>query len=300
MAGWTEVPIETRPERSRPDPFAGAARPDPFASAARPDPFLGSPRPSTAGLEAGWLLGGALARSEPVGAPLVLPSSRSRLRWLGRAPRQEPNAALLGVPLEPWPVRSWREVRGPHLFAGPTGAGKTTLLMSVAQALLRRGLRVRVVALLTPEPAGRNALAGLAAAIGVHIEFAEDRARLDAVLAGATPLDALLFDTPCLLGRHTALQALLHHSFLRHPRTVLHLCLSFVHSEETRQRVLQLAAPLYFDCIALSHLDLADGIDVRVPPLASAPRRLSFTHSSPDPAVAPALVGPEAHATFPA
>lgn len=293
MTGWTEVPIEPRPERSRPDPFAGAPRPDPFVSSPRPDPFAGSPPPSTA-LEAGWLLGSAPGESEPVGARLVLPPSRSRLRWLGRARTQQPHGALHGVPLEPWPVRNWREVRGPHLFAGPTGAGKTTLLMSVAQALVRRGLRVRVVALLTPEPARRHALAGLAAAVGVRIEFAEDRAALDTVLAGAAPLDALLFDTPCLLGRHAALHAILQHPFLRHPRTVLHLCLSFVHSEETRQRVLQLAAPLYFDFIALSHLDLADAIDVRVPPLATAPRRLSFTHSSPDPAIAPALVGPHA------
>ncbi len=277
MVGWTEVPLESTP-----------------------DPFVGAPRPLTSGLDAGWLLEGTRSESEPSGARFESPRGRSRLHWPRRSSAPGQNPRPLGVSLQPWPVHDWLEVCGPHLFAGATGAGKTTLVMSVAQALVRRGKRVQVVSLLTPEPARRTAVTWLAAEAGVRVTFADDRATLDAVLASTASLDALLFDTPCLLGTHTLLQALLQHSFLRHPRTVLHLCLSFVHSEATQKRVLRLAAPLFFDCIAVSHLDLADGTDVWVPPSASAPCRLSFTRSSPDPGVAPSLVGPHARAAFPA
>jgi len=195
--------------------------------------------------------------------------------------------------LPAWPVVTWSEVRGLHLFLGAAGAGKTTLLFSVARALRRRGRKVTAVALLAADRPHRAAFTGFAADAGAKAAFAATPAELDAVLAAAAG-HVVLLDTPCLLERRAALATLLQHPVLRHPRTMLHLCLSLQHRREVLESALHTASAHRFDCLAVSHLDGAGGAGFLLALQMRGPWPLSFARQASDPGVPPLTHAPQA------
>ena len=195
--------------------------------------------------------------------------------------------------LPAWPVVTWSEVRGLHLFLGAAGAGKTTLLFSVARELQARGRKVTAIALLAADRPRRAAFAGFAADAGAAVAFAATAAELDAVLAAAAG-QVVLLDTPCLLERRAALAGLLRHPVLRHPRAMLHLCLSLQHRREVLEGALRAARLHRFDCLAVSHLDGAGGAGFLVGLQLRGPWPLSFARHSSDPGVPPLHRAPQA------
>jgi len=193
--------------------------------------------------------------------------------------------------LPAWPVRRWSDVRGLHLFLGAAGAGKTTLLWSVARQLVRAGQRVTAIALVCSEPPRRAAFASFAAEAGVDASVANSAAELEHLLAATAGSHTVLLDTPCLLTHRARVGAALRHPVLRHPRTLVHLCLSLQHGRAVQARVLRQAAALRFDCLAVSHLDLAAGGGALLAVQLQGPWGMSFAHASATPHVPPLPFG---------
>lgn len=189
--------------------------------------------------------------------------------------------------LPSWPVRSWPEVHGLHLFLGAAGAGKTTLLYSVAAQLTRAGQHVSAIALLPRGSPQRAAFTAFAETTGVEAAFASTAAELDHRLAARAGTQTILLDTPCSLTCGPAVSAALQHPLLRHPRTALHLCVSMQHAWAVQLQTLQLAKAQRFDFLAVSHLDLAPGGGMLIGLQLQGPWPLSWVHASPDPRVPP-------------
>ena len=228
------------------------------------------------------------------------PSERRALRrhFRSRVPRRSWTSAAaaerhLRALLPAWPVVTWSEVRGLHLFLGAAGAGKTTLLFSVARVLARRGRAVTAVALLARDRPRRAAFTGFAADAGATAAFATTPAELDAVFASAAG-HVVLLDTPCLLERREALATLLQHPVLRHPRTMLHLCLSLQHRREVLESALRTASAHRFDCLAVSHLDCTGDAGFLLALQLRGPWPLSFARRGSDPGLPPLTHAPQA------
>lgn len=227
------------------------------------------------------------------GTPLLQGVSQSDRKLLRRlfqshvAPRQWSSASQAQQHLASlfpfWPVRRWHQVCGPHVFLGATGSGKTTLLFKVARQLVASGRSVQTVALGPPDRTRQAAFAAQAAESAVSVAFVHDASELRRVLSRSGPGEAVLFDTPCLIGRAAWLRGALQHPWLQHPHTVLHLCHSLQHSRATQQRALHCAHQLRCDFHALAHVDLATGIAPLLALQMAQPRQLSFANAAPGP-----------------
>lgn len=203
---------------------------------------------------------------------------------------QEAALGHLAQLLRGWPVRTWDDVRGLHVFLGPAGSGKTTLLFRVARQLHRRGTKVTAVTLCTAA-AARAAFAASAGERGITAFCAANPAQLERVLDSAQPKGVVLVDTPCSAGETRALRPFLALPWLRHPRTMLHLCLSLQHGLAGHEATLRFGADHAADCVAVCHVDLAAAAGAVLPLLLAAPQRLSVASASPDPAAPPLPLG---------